>query len=136
MPGRPVSLDLLLVANYVIPVHQQVFDVVRPGGGHCAAAHRRPRIGPGLVGHVQLGRGDLSGFGGSYLAADVSGGGRPGALEHLLAVHHDLDRPPALLGEHRGYRLQIGSDLSAEAAAYFRGHYLDRGFRNTHDGGR
>ena len=43
--------------------------------------------------------------------------GRARGLEHLVAAHHDLDRPSRFLGEQSRDRLEIDDGLAAEAAA-------------------
>ena len=41
----------------------------------------------------------------------------PGGLEHLVAAHHDLDRPPRFLRQECGDRFEIDDRLAAKAAA-------------------
>ncbi len=54
---------------------------------------------------------------GAELDVDDRTRGRSGRPEHLLAAHHDLDRPPRFFRQHVGDRLEIDDRLAAEAAA-------------------
>ena len=55
LAGGPVSLHLLLVHHHVVPVDEQVLDVVGPRGAQRAAAHRRAGESAGFKGHPGLG---------------------------------------------------------------------------------
>ena len=102
---RSVCLNLLLVANDVVAVHQQVFDIVRPSGRHCSTADGGTGEGPGFIGHVQLGCCYLPALGGPNLAPNVGGRRRTSAFKYLFSGHHYFHRASALLGQYCGHRL-------------------------------
>ena len=136
LAGSAVSLHLLLVHHHVVAVNQQVLDVVRPGGAESAAAHRRAGESARLERHPALDRSELAVLGGPYLGSQRGGRSRAGALENVLAAHHQLDRAARNLRQDGRQRLQVGGNLCAEAAPDFRRDDAHQVLRHAADGRR
>ncbi len=79
--------------------------------------HGRARKGARLVFEHDLAGGQPAVALGAELHLDDAARRRPGAAEHLLAVHYHFHGPAGLLGQRQRHRLQIDQGLAAEAAA-------------------
>src|SRR6202011_531457 len=94
-----------------------VRQVVDRKSANAALLNRRARERARLVFEHGLRRGDPAVLLGTDLDLDDRTRGWPGGPEHLLAAHHDLDRPARLLRQHVGDRLEIDDRLAAEPTA-------------------
>ena len=114
---RPVGGRFRPVADDVVTNGMLVRDVVGRKGAQARVHHRRAGEGARLELELAFGRGDRAVLLDADLDPHRGAGGRPRGFEHLVAAHHDLDRPPRFFGQQGGDRLEVDNGLAAEAAA-------------------
>ena len=124
-PRRTVSLSTRLVDDNIEPIDNGVRDVVTTENTHATTGYGRAGKRSGLEGHPGLASHERTVFLGAKLDPHHRGGRRPRGLEHIGAIHGDLDRAAALLAQNRSDRLEVDRDLAAETAADLRGCHGD-----------
>src|SRR6266404_65144 len=125
--GCPVGGNLGAIAQNIIADRLGVRQVVDRKSANAALLNRRPWKRARLVFEHGLRGGDPAVLLGADLDLDDRGRGWPGGPEHLLAAHHDLDRPARLLRQHVRDRLQIDDRLAAKPSTDLGGDRADVG---------
>ena len=117
---RAIGRGLRPVDQNFVADRLDVLEVVAGERGH--GAEFGPHAGIGAAGIAQrgVGRGDRAVLAGADLDVDRGGAGRSRGAEHLVARHHQLDRPARLARQRQRDRLGPDMGLAAEAAADLR----------------